>query len=163
MVQWKRWIARVAALVALLGAGVAVYVAVASVDTAGDEVTSEQVATRLNAANREASRLLEELRAGESPRPAQDAVRAAADTTRELIEETDDGGVTDHIDAVLQAELTYLDAVGSTLNNPRSALKGAIGERALALRRQLESFPGGDSTLVHGGQELVVYSDARLG
>src|SRR5688572_2191705 len=125
------WIPRILALLALAGAVVGVFAAVASVERT-DELTVEEaqeITGRLNAANDELGRLLTALEPGMSPREAQAAARTAADLTRELIEDGgDEGSLADRLDAVLRAELAYLDAIGSTLNNPRSELRGAIRE-----------------------------------
>ena len=159
------WVARVAALLALLGAATAIFVAVTSVE-ANDELTvseAQEAAERLNAVNGPVGRLLEELEPGKSPADAQNAVRTALEETREMIEDGNgDGSLAERLDAALSAELKYLDALGSTLNNPRSALKGTIGARAVELRDQLKSTPGADEKLVRGGAELVAYSDARI-
>lgn len=161
----RLWIARLAALLALLGAVAAVYAAVASVEST-DELTVEeaqQAAARLNAVNGSVAGQLGTLTPGASPRAAQEAVRAAADEARSLAD-TDhgQGALVDRLDAVLRAELAYLDALGSTLNNPRSPLKGTIRERGATLREQLQSLPGGDAERVRGGAALVAYSDARI-
>jgi hypothetical protein len=159
------WVPRILALLALAGAVVGVYAAIASVERT-DELTVEEaqeVTARLNAANRELGRLLTALEPGVSPREAQASTRTAADLTRELLEDGgDEGSLADRLDAVLRAELAYLDAIGSTLNNPRSELRGAIRQRGVDLREQLQNIPGGDAKLVRGGAELVAYSEARL-
>ena len=62
----------------------------------------------------------------------------------------------------LDAELAYLDAIGSTLNNPRSSLRGKLRERGAALRSALQSVPGGSQLTVKGGTELGAYSAARV-
>jgi hypothetical protein len=162
----KLWIARAAALLALLAAGAAVSFAVTSVDSGPDELTreeAEQAAQRIDEVNGPVGRQLEALEPGASPREAQDAVRAAAERTRAMLDDgTGEGSLADLLDETLQAELAYLDALGSTLNNPRSPLKGAIRQRGVELRDLIQRL-GGDHRLVRGGAELVAYSDARIG
>ena len=159
------WIPRILALLALAGAVVGIYAAVTSVERT-DELTVEEaqeITGRLNAVNRELGGRLTALEPGTSPREAQASTRTAADLTRELLEAGGgEGSLADRLDAVLRAELAYLDAIGSTLNNPRSELRGAIRERGVTLREQLQNLPGGNAKVVRGGAELVVYSEARL-
>lgn len=161
----RLWGARLLALLALLGTAAALAVAVTSVEGSSELTVeeAEEAAARLNEVNRPVGERLEELKKGESPSEAQAAVRIAADETRAQLQDgTGEGSLADRLEAVLRTELAYLDAVGSTLNNPRSRLKGTIGQRAQELREQLQSIPGGDDELIRGGQELVVFSDARI-
>ena len=151
-------------MLALAGTAVAIVVAVSTVDSKS-ELTAEEAQgamERLAAANRTVSGSLNDLAPGASPRAAQEAVRSAAALTQELGTDLDgEGGLANRLEDVLGAEVAYLDAVGSTLANPNSALRGRIGERGNALRDSLQKIPGGDSRAVEGGAELVIYSEAR--
>lgn len=160
------WIARGIALIALIAAAGGVLYVLSSVEST-DELTvaeTEAAMTELNQANARLSGLLEELRAGDSPAEAQAAARAAADLTRRLLDDTPaQGSLSDRMRRVLVAELDYLDALGSTLNNPRSALRGTIGAKQIVLREQVQNTPGGNVEVISGGAELVAYSKARTG
>ncbi|MEO6495915.1 MAG: hypothetical protein ABIO51_00395, partial [Solirubrobacteraceae bacterium] len=113
-------------------------------------------------ANRTVSGRLNELAPGASPRGAREAVRSAAALTQKLGTDLGgEGGLANRLEDVLAAETAYLDAVGSTLGNPNSALRGRVGERGNALRDALRNIPGGDPKAVEGGAELVIYSEAR--
>lgn len=160
------WIARVAAVLALLAAAGGVLLVLSSVEPT-DELTvaeAQAMTTELNQANARLSGLLEALTPGASPAEAQESVRAAADLTRRLLDETPrEGSLSDRMRAALGAELDYLDALGSTLNNPRSPLRATIGPKQVVLREQIKSTPGGDVEVISGGQELVAYSRSRTG
>lgn len=160
------WIARGIALLALLAAAGGVLYVLSSVEST-DELTVEETQdhmTRLNAANARLSGLLEALEPGASPAEAQAAVREAADLTRELLDDTPaEGSLSDRMRGTLGAELDYLDALGSTLNNPRSALRATIGPKQIVLREQVKSTPGGDVEVISGGAELVAFSKSRTG
>jgi hypothetical protein len=159
------WVPRIVALLALGGVVTALVLAVGMSGASGG-FTAEDVETataELNRANGALSDKLEALEPGASPREAQDAARAAADLTRRLVEDAGDAPEAESLRAVLDIELDYLDAVGSTLNNPRSALRGRVGERGDALRDALQNVAGGDHRVVSGGQELVAYSEVRAG
>lgn len=154
----RLWFSRLLALLALAGAVAAVVFTVSTVGSSGG-ASPKPAVEDLNRANATLSGQLEALEAGTSPRQALDATRAAAELTRSLAESVEDPALA----AALRAELDYLDAVGSTLNNPRSALRGRVGPRGDALRDALQAAPGGDRRVVSGGQELVAYSEARAG
>lgn len=161
----RLWGARVLAVMALVGTVAAVALTITGVEGSSElTVEGAQEATaRLNDVNRPVGERLEALEPGSSPAEAQAAVRTAAGETRSQLEDgTGEGSLADRLEAVLRAELAYLDALGSTLNNPRSSLKGTIGQRAQELREQLQNIPGGDDGLIRGGQELIAYSDARI-
>jgi len=107
---------------------------------------------------------LNALAPGGSPRDAQDATRNLAQLARDLDAKVEgDGNLAAGLHAVFTAERDYLDAVGSTLNNPKSTLRGQVGPRAQALRDALQQVPGGDHHAVRGGQALVLYSEQRTG
>ncbi len=156
---------RVLAVLALAGAIAATLVAVASID-ANHEVSQTQTRLamgRLAVANGELSRQLEQLEPGDSPHQAREAARGAAALSRKLAADVGTAGdLGNLVHNVLAAELGYLDAVGSTLNNPRSPLRSKIMERAIALRQVLQNVPGGMWRAVRGGAALVAYSKARL-
>lgn len=160
------WLPRALALLALLAAAAAVLLAIGSAQRTG-EVTAAQaqdMMLTLAQANRSLGERLDALRPGDSPRQAIAETRAAAAVARRL-EATvaGSGGLAAGLRAVVTAELGYLDAVGSTLNNPRSALRGRVGPLAQALRDALQQVPGGDHRAVRGGMNLVAYSRARAG
>jgi hypothetical protein len=157
---------RLLALAALGAALLAVVVAVSTVRPA-PEASGKDAPTimqELNAANGALGERLEALVPGASPRAAQAAARSTAALTRRLDGEVDNAEFTaDTAHAALQAELLYLDAVGSTLNNPAGELREVVGERAQGLRDALRRVPGGDHHAVRGGTALVAYSRARAG
>lgn len=162
----KLWIARAAALVALVAAVAAVYLAVTTVSESKEVTTtqSQDLMLQLAQANGALGDKLDALKPGDSPADAQDATRNLAELARDLDGRVDGGGnLADGLHAVFRAQLDYLDAVGSTLNNPRSALRGRIGELAQALRDALQQVPGGDHRAIRGGRNLVVFSEARAG
>jgi hypothetical protein len=160
------WFARGFALLALAAAAAAIYFAVTTIDST-KEITGEQAQAamqQLAAANGTLSDRLEPLGPGDSPSTAQEATRQTADLTRRLDASGDgEGDMAGRLHAIYRAELAYLDAVGSTLNNPRSPLRGKIGATAQALRDVLQQVPGGDHRAIRGGMALVVYSAARAG
>jgi hypothetical protein len=160
----RKWSARVFALLALAAAGIAIYLAISSVHST-KEITGDDAAAwmqQLATANGALSDRLEPLKPGASPKEAQDETRRVADLTRQLEGSIDGGGdLADRLEQVYAAELTYLDAVGSTLNNPNSALRTKIGPTAQALRDVLQQVPGGDHRAIRGGLALVQYSAAR--
>ena len=160
------WIPRALALFALLGTLAALLFVFSGLEST-NELTVEEaqdVMTQLNEANARVSGLLEAIEPGDSPTEAQGAVREAADLTRELHDDTpDEGSLSDRMRSVLDAELDYLDALGSTLANPRSALRGTIGPKQTVLREQVKNTPGGDVDSISGGAELIAYSKSRTG
>lgn len=166
--RWRRvrvWLARLFAILALAGAAAAVAVAVSSVRSRHDvtETQARDAMAQLTGVNRALSTRLTALRPGASPRPAQEAARqAVARATGLGASVSTDGSLGSAVHAVLTAERAYLDAVGSTLNNPRSSLRSAIAERAVALRRALGSLAGGVPSAVSGSAELLTYSRKRI-
>lgn len=162
---WRVWFARVFAMLALGGAVTAVLIAVDSVHGKHEVSQSEarQAMNQLTVANRNLSRTLAALRPGEHPQQAQEASRSAAALSRKLAEDVGkQGDLGDGVHQVITAELAYLDAIGSTLNNPRSPLRAKIMERGIALRTVLQNLPGGAPRAVSGGAALVAYSKARV-
>jgi hypothetical protein len=163
--RWRVWVARVVALLALGGAAAAIAVAVNSVK-ATDSVTEQDARdamAQLATANQTLSDELNALAPGASPRLAQETVRTTAALSRRLDGEASGGGdLGDSVHAVLLAELAYLDAIGSTLNNPGSPLRGEIAQRGNTLREALQNIPGGAPRAVSGGAELIVFSKARV-
>src|SRR6476620_10991388 len=147
----RSWVARAAALVALVATLIALLVAVTTVSGSSSATTtteSRDLMLQLAQANGALGDRLNALAPGGSPRDAQDA---------------GDGNLAAGLHAVFTAERDYLDAVGSTLNNPKSTLRGQVGPRAQALRDALQQVPGGDHHAVRGGQALVLYSEQRTG
>lgn len=163
--RWRVWFARVFAVLALGGAVAAVLIAVNSLHSTHEVSQSEarQAMNQLTVANRNLSRTLATLQPSMSPRQAQEAGRSAAAVSRKLAEDVGkEGDLGDGVHQVIAAELAYLDAIGSTLNNPRSPLSRKIMERGIALRTVLQNLPGGAPRAVSGGAALVAYSKARV-
>lgn len=162
----RPWIPRAVALVALVGVAVAVAVAVAGVHGAGGELSQAQASTalaRLDAVNRPLGERLAALRSGQSARPAQAANRAAyalAGRLRAGLSAQGDLGAALH--HVVVAEIAYTDAIGSTLYNPRSALRDRIVPGAAALRAALAAA-NGNPQLVRGAENFVAVARARAG
>lgn len=160
----RTWIPRLLAVLALAGTAVAIVVAITTVDSNGEPGSEEvqRAMVRLADANRTVSSQLNQLAPGASPREAQAGVRSAAALIQQLGTDLDgNGALAERLDVVLSAQVAYLDALGSTLANPNSVLRGRIGERGDALRGALAQVPGGDPGAVEGGAELVAYSEAR--
>src|SRR4051812_33143572 len=132
----KVWIPRVFALLALAAVAVAIYLAISSVDSSSELSGADAQAAmqELAGGNGALSDKLDALSAGDSPSEAQDATRTMADLTHRLEARLDEeGDMADRVRAVYAAELAYLNAVGSTLNNPSSELRTQIGPTAQAL------------------------------
>jgi hypothetical protein len=162
----RKWIARLFAVLALGGAGIGIYLAVTSVKVKHDVTVSEahDAMVALAGVNHDLSSRLGALHPGDSPRDAQETVRLAAAQTRKLDKDVgSEGDLGVAVHTVVKTELTYLDAVGSTLNNPRSPLRSRISGDAIALRQALQNVPGGASRAISGGANLVVYSKLRVG
>jgi hypothetical protein len=161
-----RWGARALALLGLLVAVVAVLLVVTSVHTNHD-VTEAQATSamfQLAGADQELSSRLHALTVGQSPQAAQSATHRALSVTAQLSSALGTGGdLGAAVHAVLRAELAYLDAVGSSLNNPRSVLLGQVVARAGAVRAALQAIPGAVPASVSGATALVAYSQARNG
>lgn len=161
----RTWIPRVLALLALVGAVAAILLAFTTLDGGGEitEADAQRAMEQLTAANGALSDTLEPLGSGDSPSAAQQATRTTADLARRLDAEIeDDSDLANRLHDVYAAELAYLDAVGSTLNNPKSPLRGKVGVSAQALRDALQQVPGGDHRAIRGGMALVQYSEARV-
>jgi hypothetical protein len=162
----QRWRGRALALLSLVVAVVAVLLVVTSVH-AHHDVTQAQATSamlQLGSANQELSSQLHALTVGQSPQAAQSATRRALSLTTRLsaaLGTSGDLGAAIH--AVLRAEVAYLDAVGSSLNNPRSLLLGQVVARAGAVRTALQALPGAVPGSVSGAAALVAYSQARNG
>ena len=163
--RWRVGAARVFAVVALGGTVAAVLVAINSVHSKHEVTQAEarQAMNQLTVANRNLSRTLALLAPGASPSQAQEADRSAAALSRKLGSDVGkDGDLGVGVHQVITAELSYLDAIGSSLNNPRSPLRPMIMKRGIALRTLLQNLPGGAPRAVSGGAGLVAYSKARL-
>ncbi|MDX6664599.1 MAG: hypothetical protein QOG68_805 [Solirubrobacteraceae bacterium] len=162
---WRAWFARLFALLALAGTGVAIYLAIDSVRTKHPVSVQQasQAMNQLTVANRNLSRELGALKLGSSPQLAIESSRSAAALSRRLDSDVgNDGDLGVAVHAALTAELAYTDAVGSTLNNPRSPLEAKIGQRQGALRKLLQHIPGGTPRAVSGGANVIAYSKSRL-
>jgi hypothetical protein len=160
----RTWIPRALALAALVAAGVAVLVAVTSVHSKHTTTHAEVAAAlgRLSTANRALSSQLAGLHPGASPRGAQAADRTAQTLTKQLLAQfstDDDLGTRMHV--LLDAELAYLDAVGSSVANPHSVLLSKVVELATTLRGALGDTPPGNAADVRGDGTLLTYSTAR--
>ncbi|MCW2967057.1 MAG: hypothetical protein JWM71_829 [Solirubrobacteraceae bacterium] len=160
----RRWSARLLALLVLAAAVVAVLVVVHSVHAKHDVTETEATGamSQLASANQALSSQLNVLKKGESPKPAQSATRSALALTRKLsgdLDNTGDLGTAVH--AVFAAEVSYLDAVGSSLNNPHSVLLAKTVRLASAVRTALQSAPNGSPQTVSGATTLIAYSHGR--
>jgi hypothetical protein len=162
----RKWFARLFAVIALGGAAAGIYFAIDSVRADDAEVTAAEardVLEQISAANADLSARLKALRPGGSPQLARDSVHSAAALARQLDEDTgSDGELADDVHTVLVRELAFLDAVGSTLANPRSPLRGEVADKAAAVRRAFTTVPDGASSSISGLGRLIAFSEARL-
>lgn len=159
----RRWIPRILALAALLGGAAAVVAAVASVSGGSglSQADASRALTQLDAVNRPLSEKLSALRGGQTARPAQAANRAAYQLATRLRSQVSSGGeLGAAVRAVLDAEVDYTDAVGSTMYNPRSALRDKIVHDAAVLRAALDAA-NGNPQYVHGAENFVGIARAR--
>src|SRR4051794_30468185 len=162
----RKWFARLFAVIALAGAAVGIYYAIDSVKS-DPEVTAadaRDAMAQISEANADLSAKLEALRAHHSPQLAQESVRTAAAVTRKLDDDLgSEGELADASHATIRKELAFLDAVGSTLANPRSPLRGRIGELAIDVRQAFQHVPDAGSPQISGVPRLLAFSEARLG
>src|SRR4051812_31557267 len=163
----RKWFARLFALVALVGAGVGIYYAIDSVRSESDKVSASEAkdaADQISQANGDLSAKLAALRPHHSPQLARESVHTAAALARKLDEDLGKkGDLADAIHGVIRKELAFLDAVGSTLANPRSPLRGRVAEYAIDVRQAFQHVPGSHSASISGVPQLVAFSEARLG
>ena len=163
----RKWFARLFALIALGAAGFGIYYAIDSVKDDDKEVTAAQArdaVAQITEANADLSSKLRALKVHTSPQLAQESVRSAAALTRDLDEKVGDkGDLAEAVHTIIRKELAYLDAVGSTLANPRSPLRSQVAEFALAVRKALREVPGTGSAEISGVAKLIAFSEARLG
>jgi hypothetical protein len=156
---------RVAVLVALA----ALAVAVAALVEASDPVTplspsdADFMSAQLVAVDRRVRGSLEHLREL-GPAPAIDHARNAVATTRSLVIElrNSHGDVADRLRRALTLEGAWLDAIGSTLANPRSPLQAQLAARDDALRPALAALPGRGAPHANTAPLLVSYSRSRI-
>jgi hypothetical protein len=162
----RKWFARLFALIALGAAAFGIYYAIDSVRSEDHKVSAadaKDAADQISVANGDLSAKLTALRPHHSPQLARESVHTAAALARKLDEDLgDSGALADAIHSVIRRELAFLDAVGSTLANPRSPLRGRVAEYALDVRRAFHHVPGAGSASIHGVPELVAFSEARL-
>jgi hypothetical protein len=71
------------------------------------------------------------------------------------------GPQADRLRRALRHEGRWLDAVGSTLSNPRSPLRAELLTRAVAARRALAALPGARPRITSGATQLVAYARRR--
>jgi hypothetical protein len=160
----RHWAPRLLALLFLTGAAVAVLVVVNGVHAkkSVSDAEANSAMTRLATANQALSSQLALLKAGASPKAAQTATRSAQTLTKTLSADLADRGILGvAVHAVFDAELSYLDAVGSALNNPHSLLLDKTVTLARPLRSALKSLPTGAPQAVSGAENLVAYSHTR--
>lgn len=160
----RRWAARIVAFGALAAGAVAVVVAVASVHGGHGTSQSDVNASvaRLTAANRRLSGELDALKPGASPAAAQATNRATQAMAKQMLAHFDGSDdLASRMQILLNAELAYLDAVGSSVANPHSVLLDKVEPRANELRSALAAMPGAQAGDVHGDRNLVAYSTAR--
>src|SRR5689334_5738342 len=150
----RKWFARLFALIALVGAGFGIYYAIDSVRAEDHKVTAAEArdaAEQIAEANGDLSAKLSALRPGHSPQLARESLHTASALARKLDEDLgDEGDLADAIHALIRKELAYVDAVGSTLANPRSPLRGRVGELAINVRQAFQHVPGAGSASIHG-------------
>src|SRR3954451_3811733 len=162
----RKWFARLFAVIALGGAAVGIYYAIDSVKSESDKVSAAEArdaAAQLAEANGELSARLAALRRGHSPKIARESVHRTAALTRKLDEDLGTkGDLADAIHAIMHKELIFLDAVGSTLANPRSPLRGRVAEYAIDVRQAYQHVPGSGSASISGIARLVAFSESRL-
>lgn len=91
--------------------------------------------------------------------------RGALATTRSLAVQmrAKDGDAAERVRRALALERDWLDAVGSTLANPRSPLREQIVRRDRELRAALAALPGDGVARSGASQRLVDYALAREG
>jgi hypothetical protein len=89
--------------------------------------------------------------------------RQAIATTRSLtLEIRHEGGAeAERLRRALRLEADWLDAVGSTLANPRSGLRDALVARDAELRVALDALPGPLPVHRQGSRELLDYARRR--
>jgi hypothetical protein len=104
------------------------------------------------------------LRAGAASR-ALVQTREAVLTTRSLGVEMRSfrGAEAARLRRTLRLEGRWLDAVGSTLYNPRSPLRAQLAARDATARRALAALPGARPSIRSGRAQLVAYSRLRAG
>jgi hypothetical protein len=104
------------------------------------------------------------LRAG-APSPALGHTREAVLTMRSLGVEMRSfrGAEAARLRRALRLEGRWLDAVGSTLYNPRSPLRAQLAARDAAARRALAALPGARPSVRSGTAQLVAYTRLRAG
>lgn len=90
--------------------------------------------------------------------------RDAALTARSLALEVDShsGVYADALQRALTLEAAWLDAVGSVLANPRSALRAELVPRDAALRAAIDDLPVAPGRRRGGAVHLVRYAEARI-
>ena len=162
--RWPRLARRAAAVAVAVMVPTYVSVLVAS----GGPVTelsradSTYLAAQLVQADRRVRKALADLRPLQTS-AARARTREAIATTRSLALEIrhHGGDEVQPLRRALRLEADWLDAVGSTLANPRSLLREALASRDAALRPALGALPGPAPTHREGTQELLDYARWR--
>jgi hypothetical protein len=97
--------------------------------------------------------------------PAVARTRDAILTARSLALELDGkgGAEADLVQRAVSREAAWLDAVGSVLSNPRSALRDELVARDAVLRPALAALPGPTGRRKGGAVQLVRYATSRAG
>ena len=97
-----------------------------------------------------------------SGRPAQRALHATVEAVQ-AAQRAAGPGADERLANALERELEYLDAVGSLLSNPNSALASELAGRARRARAAFVSVPGGRpvAQAIRGHQRLLAISRAR--
>ena len=162
----RKWFARLFAVIAIAGAAYGIYYAINSVKDEPNVSAADarDAAGKISDANGGLSSRLRALRPGGSASLARESVHSAAAVARSLDKDLGDkGDMAKAIHSVISKELLFLDAVGSTLANPRSPLRGRVGEYAIDVRQALQHIPGAGGAEISGVPQLVAFSVARLG
>ncbi|HEY1538219.1 MAG TPA: hypothetical protein VGF63_02395 [Solirubrobacteraceae bacterium] len=156
---------RVAVLVALAALVVAVAVLVESSDPVTPLTSSDAdfMSAQLVAADQRVRGSLARLHEL-GPALAIDHARDAVATTRSLAIElrNSHGEMADRLHRALTLEGAWLDAIGSTLANPRSPLQTQLAARDDALRPALAALPGRGAPRAGAAPLLVSYSRSRI-
>ena len=162
----RKWFARLFAVIAIAGAAYGIYYAINSVKDEPDVTAADarDGAAQISDANADLSSKLRALRPGGSAQLSRESVHSAAAVARKLDGDLGHkGDMASAIHAIIAKELHYLDAVGSTLANPRSPLRGRVADLAIEVRKAYQHVPGAGSPQISGVPQLIAFSEARLG
>lgn len=172
MASLRRWFLRFLALVALVGVGVGVYrILEQGLKDGGREASAIAPALQALATSQEkVAQRLERLKPGRSaPRllPAIRAARADQVAAVEALRRRQAKRLPvpneKELNAALDAEYDYLDALGSVARNRRSGLAKAVGDRAQAAKDAFTNLSDsqGVEAGIRGTQAFIAWARAR--